>query len=97
MTDDTKPISREGLTDPSDAEMREAFDQAAVFSNKVLVTAGGPNVRIAFMEQRKFGEDQVTRVRAAVVMDIPTMQKLARILNGLEESIVEVPLEAADG
>ncbi len=79
-----------------DAELVEAFRGAAFYANKALVTAGGPNVRITFMERREIGGEEIVSFRTAVVLDVDTMQKLSNILQKLGDRVVEVPLGEAD-
>ena len=99
---DAGPIEIEAEDDPAELkvptnnELAEAFKGAAVYSNKVLVTAGGPTVRMAFLERREIAGEDVAYFRAAVTLDISTMKRLHLILSNLLENIVEVPVGEPD-
>jgi hypothetical protein len=75
-----KDQATEGVgTNVTQQELRTAFDDPAVYSNKMLATNVSAGVRIAFMEQ--LGELVPAQVRAAVLLSFPDAIALRDLLN----------------
>ena len=82
----------------SDEELVAGFSGPAVMANKVLLTVGGPNARLSFLEVRKVGDEEVSHYRAAVSVEIEVLLKLGDMIDGLREKVVRIaPPESSDG
>lgn len=56
------------ISNASQSDIKAAFDGAAVYTNRFIVTINNFGVRIAFIEQNSVGEEPQSKLSAAVVM-----------------------------